>query len=336
MTLNLTALWNDRVVGTRAEISLVDDKIASILEKKKQLKEEIGRYNKIVEREKGEMLSYLEKVEAEAKRVEEETAKFESHRAQVKKEFNETLDNYENMRQVIKNIQRDEEALSKRYDLAKLFERESSEWADQERALRAEVETLEEELNNMRKAHMREIVQLEAEKTEAEDRLQQTRAQRQEELRQLTQAPLQNQRRSLSFAGNRVEQFEMTKIPKANRKEQQFIAMNASTGVPTRQLRSCLRNGNNNSNGAGANPNHNDMGSARDVTDSQRYNCNGGKPPQQPVSAPVSRAVSQSLVGGVEGSCDQPPVASGRACSHAEMKKVAGRKRGLLKDYTNY
>lgn len=312
--------WRDRVVEAETEISVVQEDINALIKQRKGLKQDISRYDKLVQREKQEMLKRLEEVEGQAQELEAQCQKTTQHKTRVEEMYVRTLDDYESMHDIVKEIQRSEQQLQEREDVDATLQRESCEWAEEEHRLRAKLGALQTALRGQRERRRAEAAALGEELAAAERQLQQLRRERHESTPRQPAADAAKHSRRGSMRSATSD---------AKSKEQQFITSNLSTGFPTRQLRSCLKN---TSTPTGSYP-------FPDSSDGDHKNrCKGPAPHVQ--SAPVSRATSQALVAGDDGvpvAMDLVSATPHRAYSYVAGKSVGGRKRDIsfLGDATN-
>ncbi|KEG06857.1 hypothetical protein DQ04_11911010 [Trypanosoma grayi] len=324
MSEGLLTQWRDRVVEAETEVSVVQEDINALLKQRKEIKLDIVRYDKLVQKEKQEMLSRLEEVETQARELEESCQKTLQQKTRVEEMYVQTLDNYESLHEVVKAIQKDEEDLQSREDVEAVLQRESLAWAEEEHALRTKLNTIQSAMKVKRKQRQEEMSTLEAQLAGAERQLQQVRHERQGQAQQQVYSAKPS-RRGTPLATTQRPSTAVGAAPEAAQKEQQFIAANASTSVPTRQLRSCMKNSNAT------------MDSYQHGDHKTQLSSSGNGPAVRYQSAPVSRAASQALVAGDDG--DDSVVAGlstpHRAYSYVSGKKAGGRKRDVLGDATN-
>ncbi|RNF05980.1 uncharacterized protein Tco025E_07764 [Trypanosoma conorhini] len=318
MSEGLLTQWRDRVVEAETEISVVQEDIGALLNRRKEIKQDISRYDRLVQREKQEMLKRLEEVEAQAQELEDGCQKTLQQKTRVEEAYVQTLDNYESMHDSVKEIQRGEQQLQEREDVEAVLQRESLAWAEEEHGLRTKLHALQSALKAARRERHEEVTALDTELAAAERELLQVRGERQGEMQAQHQQlqPTKHDRQGTPHAST---QRAASASAEANKKEQQFIAANASASIPTRPLRSCLKN-----TGAAT-------GSSFNAAGSNSVYQNASAPHYK--SAPASRAVSQSLVTGdeaVDGGVGSTPATQHRAYSYAAGKKLGGTKRDIL------
>ncbi|ORC86573.1 uncharacterized protein TM35_000271630 [Trypanosoma theileri] len=344
MSEGLLTQWRDRVVEAETEISVVQEDITALVKQRKEIKQDIGRYDKLVQREKQEMLKRLEEVEGQAEELEGKCQKTLQNKTQVEELYVKTLDNYESMHAIVKEIQMDEQQLQQREDFEAKLQEESLLWAEEEHGLRTRLNTLQSSLKKQRKQYQEEITALETELAAAERQLQKVQSERQGDIQQQQE---QQQQLLLHIQGGKhsrrgtpipTAQNSFSTTRDANHKEQEFISANASSSVPTRQLRSCLKNSNNStSNGNHTLDTKNQLGCN---SNNNKINniYSGGLSASQCQSAPVSRATSQALVAGESNGLILPSglTTPHRAYSYAAGKKAGNRKREVLGDSTNF
>ncbi|EKF27993.1 hypothetical protein MOQ_008273 [Trypanosoma cruzi marinkellei] len=340
MSEGLLTQWRDRVVEAETEISVVQEDINALLSRRKEIKQDISRYDRLVQREKQEMLKRLEEVEGQARELEERCQKTVQQKARVEEMYVQTLDNYESMHDTVKEIQAEEQRLQEREDVEAVLQRESLAWAEEEHGLRTKLNALQSALKGKRKQRHEELTALDTELAAAERQLLQVRHERQKDM-QAQNPQLQVTKHSRHGTPLESAQFTIAAAADANDKEQQFISANASTSVPTRQLRSCLKN-------TGVTMESYSFSDTKTQPGNGSINKNSTGsssvchtvPATNFKSAPVSRAVSQALVAGddtVLGGVDSTHVTPHRAYSYASGKKAGSRKRDiiLLGDATN-
>nr|CCC49451.1 conserved hypothetical protein, fragment [Trypanosoma vivax Y486] len=336
MSAGLITQWHDRIVETETLISVVEEDISALAKKRKEIKQEMVRHDKTVNCEKKELLKQLESVEKQARKFEVDCENTTTQKALVEKLYIETLDDYEAMHGVVKAIQLDERYLQEREDLEAVLQRESAEWTEEEHAHRNRLNVLQSSLRASREHRQEEIRALEKQLAEAERQLEQGRLERQKEMQQR----LQGNQSTMHCTNAITAPHTFFPVGCARRKcRSRFrhqcsqsttaaihIDANASAGVPTRQLRSCLKQ-NSSFNNASQGCDHN----ARPTTFARGING-------QCASAPTSRAISQTLVEDGTGQgvfAGLPSAVSQRAFSYANTWKGGSRKRGILRDATN-
>ncbi|ESL09248.1 hypothetical protein TRSC58_03035 [Trypanosoma rangeli SC58] len=337
MSEGLLTQWRDRVVEAETEISVVQEDIGALLNRRKELKQDISRYDRLVQREKQEMLKRLEEVEAQAQELEDGCQKTLQQKARAEEAYVQTLDNYESMHDAVKQIQREEQQLQEREDVEAVLQRESLAWAEEERGLRTKLHALQTALREARKERHEEVTALDTELASAERQLIQVRSERQVEM-QAQHQQMQPVKRNRHGTSHGSTPRAVSATADVNYKEQQFIAANASTSIPTRQLRSCLKNSNTTADSYSLNDTKTQAGNNANATGINGVYQTVSAPHYK--SAPASRAVSQSLVAGddaVAGGVGSTPTRLHRAYSYAAGKKVGGTKRDvlLLGDATN-
>ncbi|KAG8340816.1 hypothetical protein ERJ75_000751900 [Trypanosoma vivax] len=335
MSAGLITQWHDRIVETETLISVVEEDISALAKKRKEIKQEMVRHDKTVNCEKKELLKQLESVEKQARKFEVDCENTTTQKALVEKLYIETLDDYEAMHGVVKAIQLDERYLQEREDLEAVLQRESAEWTEEEHAHRNRLNVLQSSLRASREHRQEEIRALEKQLAEAERQLEQGRLERQKEMQQRLQGNQSTMHCTNAITAPHTLSLSVARAGNAgadsgtnavSQRQQQFIDANASAGVPTRQLRSCLKQ-NSSFNNASQGCDHN----ARPTTFARGING-------QCASAPTSRAISQTLVEDGTGQgvfAGLPSAVSQRAFSYANTWKGGSRKRGILRDATN-
>ncbi|SCU68943.1 kinetoplastid kinetochore protein 9 [Trypanosoma equiperdum] len=306
-----------------------------------ELRKTIDDDLKRVEKERAELLGIVEEQEAKINRSVREFEEVRSRREWLKKEHDEAVKRYVKMSDTVTFIKEGDKRLQDRTDFEAVLEEENTTWADRERQLIASVSTHNTTLKQARRERRKEVETLETELAEMTKKLEQERIARREDLQQESQGLLRSRRgtpqppsQRPTVAAVHTQAFEPLE---ANRKEQQFIAINKSSCLPTRQIRSCFKN----NNSTGGNRFSNELETGRNTVANRRRSTNGSGSTGQGVSqhfhsAPVSRATSQSLVSGdSENIVKIRGAASQRAFSYADTKRVAGRKHELLRDSTN-
>ncbi|KAG5487963.1 hypothetical protein LSCM1_08278 [Leishmania martiniquensis] len=316
MSEELILQWTKRVSDAEEELSRMEADIGSIKQQRKLLRADIRRYEDVVASEKCDLLTSLEGVEAQAKDLGTQCEATLAEKDRVEAEYMATLDAYESLHFLVREIKDAEEHLQSREDLEACLQRESVTWAEEEHSLRRKLHQLQQQQAQARRAQEAELRAQEAELSKVEQRQREERAGRCGEAAQAASRVVRSSRQQTPVP----PKFGTLAVENA------FVSANAGGAVPTRSapLKSCLRaliNGN----AATANPR-----------------------PSAPASAPVSRCASQSLVSdsaasgirrqGVDGS-DQHSLQvlqEMRAYPYGAPCKVGARKRDFLGDATNH
>lgn len=339
MSSELVAQWAKRVRDAEEEVGRMQEDINAVKQQRKSLKSDIRKYEDVVAAEKRELLSSLERVEAQAKALGSQCDAALAEKDRVEAEYVAALDDYEKLHFYVRDIQDAEEQLQSREDLEARLQRESLAWAEEEHALRRKLHQLQQAQSQARRAQQSEVAELEAEFAALERRQREERAARCGEVAQAARSVVRGSR-----------------APTPTAEEDAFVSANAKGAVPTRTnagLRSCLKttnsvnnNNNNNISGAGA------AASAAAVAGASTAHPSSDRKSgalNTAVSAPVSRAASQSLLTeaslrGAENRAAPPAAAPKpslqmlqqmRAYSYAGPTKPGSRKREFLGEATN-
>ena len=143
--------------GAEAEESTIMDEISAMEHQKKSLEVEIVKYKEFIRSEKLRLAKKFD--EAERAYAEFEAMHNEQVRQKdaVEKTYLRTLDEYDALHDMVKEIKHQESGLSNREDYEKLLQAESVEWAEEEHALRCELSRLQNQQKERKKFHQQEI-----------------------------------------------------------------------------------------------------------------------------------------------------------------------------------
>ncbi|KAG5488207.1 hypothetical protein LSCM4_08187 [Leishmania orientalis] len=320
MSEELILQWTKRVSDAEEELRRREEEIESVKRQRKSLKADIRKYEDVVASEKCDLLTSLERVEAQAKDLGAQCEATLAEKDRVEAEYMATLDAYESLHFLVREIKDAEEHLQSRDDLEACLQRESVMWAEEEHSLRRKLHQLQQQQAQARRAQEAELRAQEAELSKVEQRQREERAARSGEAAQAACRVMRSSRQPTPVPPK----------PGTSAVENAFVSANAGGAVPTRSapLKSCLRipiSGSTGGNAATANP----------------------RPPAA-ASAPVSRCASQSLVSdsaasgvrrqGVDGSDERSlhALQEMRAYSYGAPGKTGARKRDFLGDATNH
>nr|CCM35922.1 hypothetical protein, conserved [Leishmania guyanensis] len=319
MSEELILQWTKRVSDAEEELSRMEEDINAVKQQRKSLKADIHKYEDVVASEKCDLLTSLERVEAQAKDLGAQCEETLTEKDCAEREYMATLDAYENLHFLVREIKDAEEHLQSRDDLETRLQRESVIWAEEEHALRRTLHQLQQQQTQTRRAQEAELRELEAQLLNIEQRQRDERAGRCGATAQATRLVVRSSRQPTPASPKSVVPAE----------EDAFVRANTGGAMPTRSapLRSCLKmpvSGHTSGNAAATAP----------------------RPPTA-ASAPVSRCASQSLVSdsaasgvgrqGIDGG-DRPSLQvlpEMRAYSYGAPAKPGARKREFLGDTTN-
>lgn len=319
MSEELILQWAKRVSDAEEELHRMEEDINAVKQQRKLLKADIRKYEDVVASEKCDLLTSLERVEAQAKDLGAQCEATLTEKDRVEAEYMATLDAYENLHFLVREIKDAEEHLQSRDDLEACLQRESVTWAEEEHTLRRKLHELQQQQAQARRAQEAEVRELEAQLSNVEQRQRDERAGRCVEVAQAARRVVHSSRQPTPASPKPVTSAE----------EDAFVSANAGGPMPIRSapLKSCLKtpvNGSTSGNAAPTAPRHTTA-----------------------ASAPVSRCASQSLVSdaaasgvqrqGVDGG-DQPSLRllqEMRAYSYGAPCKAGARKREFLGDATN-
>lgn len=319
MSEELIVQWTRRVSDAEEELRRMEDDINAAKQQRKTLKSDIRKYEDVVATEKGELLHALEKVEAQAKALGAQCEATLSEKDRVEAEYMATLDAYENLHFLVREIKDAEERLQSRDDLEAQLQRESVAWAEEEHAMRRKLHQLQQQQAQTRRAQEAELRELEAQLANMEQRQREERAARSgDAVRRVAQVG--GSRPGTPTPATAFPDPTTTAAAAASAEEDAFVHANAGVAVPTRAapLKSCLK---------------------------APAPCSSGGAP-----VPAARCVSQPLVSdsaaaaavrrgaAVSGALDGPALRvlqEMRAFSYGGPTKPAARKRAFLGDATN-
>lgn len=179
MSDELIGQWQDRVYEAETELHVVQEDIDAVLQERKALRLAIRRYEDAIEAEKRNLLTRLEAVELQAKDLGQRCESTVEAKDRVEAVYIKTLDDYEAMHFVVRDIKTAEEELQRRDDVDARLQRESLAWAEEEHGLRTSLGQLQQQLKQTRRQQQVEVQELESQLATLERRQQRERAERQ-------------------------------------------------------------------------------------------------------------------------------------------------------------
>lgn len=163
--------WNDRVSEAEKELRFAVELERQLLEELKALDKEILKTKEIVRQEKLKLATRLDETENIGRALEAQCVQQSDTKSKVEAVYQQTLDEYDRMHDVVKKVVAKEKEIDGRHDLEKTLQIESYQWAEEEHRLRTQIHALQHQQKAAAAKQQDELAAAEAKLRDAEARL---------------------------------------------------------------------------------------------------------------------------------------------------------------------
>lgn len=153
------------------DLQFVEEEHRQLLDDVKTLEKMTLKEKEAVRQEKIKLAKRLEETERIGKDLEQQCERQSSTKAKVEIVYQQALDEYDRLHDVVKKVKAKEKECDSRPDLDKTLQAESYQWAEDEHKLRSQLHALQSQLKDVRAKHQDEIAAAEAKLRDAEARL---------------------------------------------------------------------------------------------------------------------------------------------------------------------
>lgn len=163
--------WKSRILSAVAELRFVEEETRQLKQDGDQLAAMIQKENAAIDKETHDLTARLRDAERELDRISEQCTAQAAAKVIVEREYQEALDKYDRLHDVVKLVKLKESECQQRHDYDKMLETESIAWAAEEHQLRTKLSALESQFREVKQKHRDEIAAAEGRLREAESRL---------------------------------------------------------------------------------------------------------------------------------------------------------------------
>lgn len=163
--------WDERamkeIMATQQVVEIIKALKAEIANREK----EILQAKEFVRREKLRLAAILDETEKNSNNLVEKCNKQSEKKSEVEAVYQQTLDEYDRLHDVVKKVVAKERECENRHDLEKTLQIESFQWAEEEHSLRTKLHALQVQQREAKAKQQDEIAAAEAKLRDAEARL---------------------------------------------------------------------------------------------------------------------------------------------------------------------